>query len=256
MENAAINHYTPDYTVTPGEVLGYELKLRNTSRTELVKRTGLSEKHIIASVEQWDDIWPNVAIAYRLHNKHEIFPEAVSVWLRKGELEATAIACQPFNKVAFRQALDDIHSLTAETDPTLFVPALQQRCAKFEVAVVFVPNLPKTGVSGATRWVNPDKASMQLSLRYKTNDYLWLTFFHEAGYILLNGKKGLFIEGANGMDDEKEAQAPFSKVAIQRFAREFGIALGIVFGQLQHKNLLPKTHCNDLKVSYEWRHKS
>ena len=48
MDNAAINHYTPDYTVTPGEVLGYELELRNMSRTELAKRTGLSEKHIIA----------------------------------------------------------------------------------------------------------------------------------------------------------------------------------------------------------------
>ena len=48
MDNAAINHYTPDYTVTPGEVLGYELELRNMSRSELAKRTGLSEKHIIA----------------------------------------------------------------------------------------------------------------------------------------------------------------------------------------------------------------
>ena len=48
MDNAAINHYTPDYTVTPGEVLSYELELRNMSRTELAKRTGLSEKHIIA----------------------------------------------------------------------------------------------------------------------------------------------------------------------------------------------------------------
>ena len=68
---------------------------------------------------------------------------------------------------------------------------------------------------------------------------LWFTFFHEAGHILLHGKKELFIEGANGMDDENEAQAnafaeqelllrkafnafvaqaPFSKAAIQRFA--------------------------------------
>lgn len=48
MDNADIKHYTPDYTVTPGEVLGYELELRNMSRTELARRTGLSEKHIIA----------------------------------------------------------------------------------------------------------------------------------------------------------------------------------------------------------------
>ena len=112
-------------------------------------------------------------------------------------------------------------------------------------------------------------------MRYNTDDNHWFTFFHESGHILLHGKKELFIEGANGMDDEKEAQAnafteqellprkafnafvvqaPFSKAAIQRFARDISIALGIVVGKLQHKDILPKTHCNYLKVSYEWRH--
>ncbi len=365
MDNTAINQYTPDYTVTPGEVLEYELELRNMSRTELAKRTGLSEKHIIAilkgkgtiiitpetaikleralgmpveywlnleahyqetrarlaeeaqlennldwlkripvnamakmgwlkkhkdkrkqleevlrffgiaSVEQWGNIWPNVAVAYRQHNKHEILKEAVSAWLRQGELEAATIQCKPFNKAAFRETLDEIRGLTAQSAPGHFVPALQQRCAKAGVAVVFVPCLPKTGVSGATRWVNPGKAIIQLSLRYKTNDHLWFTFFHEAGHILLHGKKELFIEGVNSMDGEKEAQAnafaeqvllprkafnafatqaPFSKAAIQRFAKEIGVAPGIVVGQLQHKDLLPPTHCNDLKVRYQWSH--
>lgn len=363
MDNAAINHYTPDYTVTPGEVLGYELELRNMSRTELAKRTGLSEKHIIAilkgkgtiiitpetaikleralgmpveywlnleahyqetrarlaeeaqlekdlgwlkripinamakmgwlpkhkdqkqqldevlrffgiaSVEQWDDIWPNVAVAYRQHNKHEIFPEAVSAWLRKGELEAAAIQCKPFDKAAFRQVLDEVRALTAETDPAHFVPALQQRCAQAGVAVVFVPCLPKTGVSGATRWVSPDKAIIQLSLRYKTNDHLWFTFFHEAGHILLHGKKELFIEGVNGMDDEKEAQAnAFARdrlippsaynqfiqysgktlAEINTFANQINIAPGIIIGRLQHDGVLPRDRGNKLKVFYRW----
>lgn len=365
MDNIVMNQYTPDYTVTPGEVLEYELDMRNMSKTELSKRTGISEKHIIAiikgkgtaqitpetaikleralgmpveywlnleahyqetrarlaeeaqlenhldwlkripvnamakmgwllkhkdkkqqldevlrffgiaSAEQWDDLWPNVAVAYRQHNKHEIFAEAVSAWLRKGELEAANIQCAPYNKAAFRDALDEIRGLTAESAPAHFVPAMQQLCAAAGVAVVFVPCLPKTGVSGATRWVSSDKAIIQLSLRYKTNDHLWFTFFHEAGHILLHGKKELFIEGTNGMDEEKEHQAntfaeqellpkkaftafasqkPFSKAAIKDFAKQVGIAPGIVVGQLQHKGMLPKTHCNDLKVRYQWPH--
>jgi HTH-type transcriptional regulator/antitoxin HigA len=365
MGNAAINQYNPDYAVLPGEVLEYELELRNMSKSELAKRTGLTEKHIIdiikgrgrvtitpetaikleralgmpveywlnleahyqetrarlaeaealrhdldwlqripvnamaklgwlkkhkvkqqqleevlrffgiASVQQWSELWPKVAVAYRQHNAHEIHPEAVSAWLRQGELQAAAISCQPYDKAAFRRALDQVRGLTAESDPAQFVPALEQICAAAGVAVVFVPCLPKTGVSGATRWVNPDKAIIQLSLRYKSNDHLWFTFFHEAGHILLHGKKELFIEGANGMDNEKEdqanafaeqellpkkafntfaTQAPFSKTAIRRFAAEVGIAPGIVVGQLQHKGLLPKTHCNDLKVRYQWVH--
>ncbi|MBL8419274.1 MAG: hypothetical protein JNK92_01440, partial [Dechloromonas sp.] len=55
--------------------------------------------------------------------------------------------------------------------------------------------LPKTEVSGATRWLSPDKALIQLSLRYKSDDQLWFSFFHEVGHLLLHGKKEVFIEG-------------------------------------------------------------
>ncbi|WP_428606606.1 HigA family addiction module antitoxin [Sedimenticola sp.] len=364
MDNQAINQYTPDYTVTPGEVLEYELEMRHMSKSELAKRTGLTEKHLntifkgkgtvsitpetaikleralgmpaeywlnleanyqetrarlaeakllekdldwlkripiaamtklgwlekhrdkkqqldallrffgIASVEQWDELWPKVAVAYRQHNKQEVFPEAVSAWLRQGEIEAVSLACAPFRKSKFREVLDEIRKLTAVIDPTDFVPELQRLAAQAGVAVVLTPALPKTGVSGATRWLNPDKAIIQLSLRYKTNDHLWFTFFHEAGHILLHGKKELFIEGNNGMDAEKEEQAntfaahelipkkdftafvcqgDFSKASIQHFAKAVGIAPGIVVGQLQHQGLLPMSHCNDLKVRYQWR---
>ena len=228
----------------------------------------------IASIEQWDDMWPNLNVAYRQHNKHEVFPESVSAWLRQGEKEASDIQCQPYSKAEFRSVLDKIRSLTAES-PDIFVPAMQDLCSKAGVAVVFVPALPKTGVSGATRWLNPNKAIIQLSLRYKTNDHLWFTFFHEAGHILLHGKKELFLEGANGLNEEKENEAnkfaenelipkkPFSeflkegcftKVSIIDFADEVGVASGIVVGQLQHKKLLSIRYCNDLKQRYRWVH--
>jgi hypothetical protein len=227
----------------------------------------------IASVEQWDDMWPNLNVAYRQHNTHEVFPEAVSAWLRKGEIEAANIQCQAYDKAAFRVALDKVRSLTAES-PEVFVSAMQSLCAQAGVAVVFVPALPKTGVSGATRWLNPGKAIIQLSLRYKTNDHLWFTFYHEAGHILLHGKKELFLEGANGLDPVKEQEANafaenelinkkmlkqfmqtttgYSKSNIVQFARQVGIAPGVVVGQLQHKGVLPPSHCNDLKQRYEW----
>ena len=226
----------------------------------------------IASVEQWDDMWPNLNVAYRQHNSHEVFPEAVSAWLRQGEIEAAQIHCEPYDRANFRQALDEIRGLTTQA-PEIFVPRMQELCAKAGVAIVFVPALPKTGVSGATRWINPQKALIQLSLRYKTDDHLWFTFFHEAGHILLHGKKELFIEGSNGLDAAKEgeanefaqielipkklfaaflAQKPYSKALIERFAREIGIAPGIVVGQLQHKGLLPRSYCNDLKQTFKW----
>ena len=228
----------------------------------------------IASVGQWDDMWPRLNVAYRQNQTHEVFPEAVSAWLRQGELDASSISCSPYNKARFIEALNEIRSLTTE-DPAHFVPAMQELCAMAGVAVVFVPALPKTGVSGATRWLNKDKAIIQLSLRYKSDDHLWFTFFHEAGHILLHGKKELFLEGSNGRDQEKEHEANsfaesvlipqksfslfiadrnFSKAVIGKFAKEVGIAPGIVVGQLQHRGVLDVRFCNDLKQRFKWMH--
>jgi hypothetical protein len=217
-------------------------------------------------------MWPGLPVAYRQHNSHEVFPEAVSAWLRKGELMAATMQCADYNKEAFRMALDEIRKLTTES-PEDFVPTMQTLCAKAGVAVVLVPPLPKTGVSGATRWLNPNKAIIQLSVRYKTDDHLWFTFFHEAGHILLHGKKELFLEGTNGLDGEKETEAnmfaqneliprkayrqfidnvDFSPGAIKSFAKEVAIAPGIIVGQLQHSAHLKFHQCNELKRRYQW----
>jgi len=226
----------------------------------------------IASVNQWDDVWPGLNVAYRQHNTHEVFPEAISAWLRQGEIEALSIECEAYDKKNFRAALDNVRALTTQP-PDVFVPEMQRLCAATGVAVVFVPALPKTGVSGATRWLHPNKAIIQLSLRYKADDQLWFTFFHEAGHILLHGKKELFLEGANGLDVDKEDEAnvfsenelipkkafteftrngSFSKASIIEFAKRVGIAPGIVVGQLQHKSYLKVNFCNDLKQRFKW----
>lgn len=48
MANAAINDYTPDYAVSPGEVLRYELELRDMSQAELAGRAGLCKQRVMA----------------------------------------------------------------------------------------------------------------------------------------------------------------------------------------------------------------
>ncbi len=227
----------------------------------------------IASVDQWDDVWSGLEVAYRQHNAHEILPEAVSAWLRKGEIDASAIQCKPYDKKVFRAALDSVRHLTTES-PEVFVPEMQRLCAQAGVAVVFVPSLPKTCVSGATRWISSKKAIIQLSLRYKTDDHLWFTFFHEAGHILLHGKKELFLENSKGLDNEKEEEANrfsmhelipkklfteylvagnFSKDSIINFAKEVGTTPGIVVGQLQHRGLVSHKAFYGLKRCFEWK---
>ena len=115
-----------------------------------------------------------------------------------------------------------------------------------------------------------------LSLRYKTNDQLWFSLFHEAGHILRHGKKKIFLEFNHGGAQAEEAEADrfaanllipprhhqelFSlgsnKRKVVAFAEKIGIAPGIGVGRLQHEGLVPHTHLNGLKARYPWERAS
>uniref|UniRef100_A0A7V3JAG9 Addiction module antidote protein, HigA family n=1 Tax=candidate division CPR3 bacterium TaxID=2268181 RepID=A0A7V3JAG9_UNCC3 len=226
----------------------------------------------IASPEQWEKRWMGAQVSYRKSAVFQSDPYAVASWLRKGELIAQKIKCKPYDATKFKKALYEIRKLTTQP-PEVFHPEVIRLCAESGVAVTFVPELPRIRACGATWWVSPSKAVIQLSLRYKSDDQLWFSFFHEAGHILLHGKKEVFIEGDSKSYKEKEYEADrfasdllippkrymqfiltgrFNKVAIQTFASEIGIASGIVVGRLQHEDKLPHSHCNDLKKMFEW----
>jgi len=226
----------------------------------------------IASPIQWHEIWQKPGVAFRKSPAFESDPFAVSVWIRQGEIEAQKIECQPYNTDRFLVALQSIRTLTTHS-PEIFQIEMVRLCAEAGVAVVFIPQLPKARVSGATRWLAPTKALIQVSLRYKSDDQLWFSFFHEAGHILKHGKRDIFIEGGgeqNGKEEEANRFAAdflihpreyrrftartgyYSKVEIRDFATQLGIAPGIVVGRLQHDGKLPPQNCNDLKQSLQW----
>jgi HTH-type transcriptional regulator / antitoxin HigA len=226
----------------------------------------------VASPNQWATIWREYQVAYRQSRRFEACAEAVSAWLRQGEIRAQKEKCAPYDRNRFQSILDEIRYLTCDK-PEVFQPRLKELCASTGVAVVFVRELPKTGVHGATRWLG-DKAVIQLSLRYKSNDHLWFTFFHEAGHILKHGRKEVFLEG-KGLDDEKEKEADayardkliplthmsnflkgknFSYSDVKLFAEKIDVAPGIVLGRLQYDKFVPfQTRLNDLKVFYRWK---
>ncbi len=225
----------------------------------------------VASPECWRDMWLRSQVAYRTSQAFVSDPGAVSAWLRKGELAAREIVCKQFDDTDFRAALKTIRSISVKP-PDEFQHEVVRLCADAGVAVAFVPELPKMRASGATWWLTPTKAVILLSLRYKSDDHLWFSFFHEAGHILLHGKKDVFIEDNHSSDKENEANrfasellipasrlktfmssTRLSKEAIRAFAAELGIAPGIVVGRLQHDGLLPVTHCNELKTRLKWK---
>ena len=225
----------------------------------------------VAAPAQWRQLYASsVPIAYRRATRPARSVEVVSAWLRRGEILAQQLVCAPYNCKAFAAALVRIRALTIAT-PEVFVPKLQALCAAAGVAFVLVPELPRTGIHGATRWLG-DTPVMQLSLYRKSNDQFWFTVMHEAAHILMHGRTAMFIEGqglTGKQEDEADAYAQDMLIPparlheflsqyrvtlprIKHFADTIGIAPGIVVGRLQRDQMLPMNIGNKLKVFYRW----
>lgn len=220
----------------------------------------------VASPEAWESVYVNFQVAYRKSPVFKSHPAHLAAWLRKGELEATKLDCEAYDETRFKTALGELRRLTT-APPDHAGEKLVEQCRSAGVAVALVPELPKTHVCGATRWVTQSKALIQMSLRYKTDDHLWFTFFHEAGHILLHGKKDVFVE-FNAKDNPKEKEADrwaadflvpptewrrfigtgrMKSHDIQSFAAELSIHPSIIVGRLQHEKRIPFAACNNLK---------
>lgn len=208
--------------------------------------------------------------AFRRSQKLASDPYALAAWLKRGEHLARDQECAAFSEGRFEKALVEARKLS-ETMNANTVAALIRLCADSGVLLVVVPELPGSRASGAARWVG-GKPFIQLSLRHRTDDHFWFTFFHEAGHIRLHGKAAAFIDESDGKpaQDTKEREANtfaaefliapaqlqeflaahggrVSQTAVERFARALSISPGIVVGQLQHRRHIPFSHLNALK---------
>jgi addiction module HigA family antidote len=247
-------------------------------KSDVEKVRGLLNFFGVAGIKEWQELWEASQPTFRKSFAFRDNSAAVAAWLRRGELEAIQLQCTPYKEGTFLTALNKIRGLTEES-PNVFEPALKAFCAEAGVAVVFIPELSGTHLYGATRWIGTRKAMIQLSLRGKSDDHLWFTFFHEAGHILLHGKKDVFIEAKGegcrdigGSEKEQEANrfgqdllippdkyqafieaSRFSEADIRRFAGEIGIAPGIVVGRVQHEKLIPFSAGNTLKKRFKFR---
>jgi HTH-type transcriptional regulator/antitoxin HigA len=231
----------------------------------------------VASPEQWAAGWTKHRLSFRRSAKLQTKLEATSAWLRQGEILCARMNCADFSESLLRDKISELRELTLTEDPNKFVPSLISTCAEFGVAVVFVPPLKGVPVCGAARWISPKKALIQLSLRYKTNDILWFTFFHELAHVLLHKKKDIFVDisgfGSNDSQlEEEEANAfaantlipqalfeewlrnhsHFSRETVVEFAQNIGIAPAVVVGRLQRMKKLLPSNLNDLKTYYSW----
>ncbi|MFC1620169.1 HigA family addiction module antitoxin [Candidatus Neomarinimicrobiota bacterium] len=222
----------------------------------------------VASIDAWEMRFKQlVEVYYRDSTVFKSNPVSISAWLRFGEKIAEEIDTAPYDRELFLEGLTRIRNLTKES-PNKFEPLMKEYCRKAGIVVTFVPGLSASRLCGATRWLQPDKALIMLSLRYHWEDIFWFTFFHEAAHILMHNKKERFLdeEGMKQDQHEKEADAfaasflipdaeyraftdssVFSRGDILSFAKKLDIAPGIVVGRLQHDKLINYSWHNNLR---------
>ena len=193
--------------------------------------------------------------------------------MRIGELKAAGDELKPYDEKGFKKVLDEIKDSLVVVQPEDFKEQLQSLCAKYGVAVVYTPCLPKAPISGATWWKGGNPI-IQLSGRYKTNDSFWFAFYHEVAHVLKHGRKEVFLEDLEGTprDAQKEKEAnrfaqkslfPEAAVrsltsgakpadeAILDYARKYRTHPAIIVGQLQHRGILSYREKNHFKVAVD-----
>ena len=211
--------------------------------------------------------------AFRTSPAFQSNPGAVAAWLRQGERIAATVDCDRWDADAFKNTLREMRSLTRVRNPERFIPKMQAAAARCGVAVVVLQAPSRCRASGAVRWLSDDKALLLLSARHLSDEHFWFSFFHECGHLLLHRETRVFLdEESSDVDNDVEDEANqfatetlippnylealtrvrLETLAVIRLAGEIGVAPGIVVGQLQRMNRLPKSHLNRLKRGYAW----
>jgi len=165
------------------------------AKTKVEKARVLLSYFGVASPENWNELYLAPQAQWRRAANVSEKTGRVAAWLRRGETQGQEIQTAPFDREKFQAALRTIRD-TQLTKKKVddFLPTIQELCAATGVAVVVVEEFPGAGVNAAARWLSPEKALIQLSYRGNRLDIFWFNFFHEAGHVLLHGKRAVFLD--------------------------------------------------------------
>lgn len=255
-----------------------ELKLRGVIPAETSSPTKIFGALLsffgVASIEGYNNRFNRLKVQYRHSPTKRSEDACLRSWLQLGEIAARSRKVVPFKAEVFNDVLGRCRALTTER-PETFFPKLVADCASAGVTVVAIKPLPNTRLSGAAWWIGPEHAIIQLSLRHKSNDHFWFSFFHEAGHVLLHKRDVVFADDQGGTQDGLEDEADrfaedklvgrerlaqfmehnpiVTEGAVVTLAEKAGIHPGIVVGMLQHHGKLAWSKLNHLKDRFEFK---
>ena len=190
---------------------------------------------------------------------------ALLAWVQKAKLMARNSETAPINIKGLIHSIPQIRQMTI-LKPEEFCPQIKALLAECGIALVFLPHLKGSFLQGAS-FMDGNKIVVGLTARGKDADKFWFSLFHELAHIVL-GHIGQ-VDGTTE-EDENNANAwsrdtlipeddfeqfrersNYSEKSICAFAKQQGIAPGIVVGRLQNEGCIKHSMMNNLKEHYE-----
>lgn len=190
---------------------------------------------------------------------------ALLAWAQRAKLIARNIKTAPINIKKLINIIPQLRQMTV-LNPDEFCPQIKSLLAECGIALVFLPHLRGSFLQGAS-FMDGNKIVVGLTARGKDADKFWFSLFHELGHIVL-GHIGQ-IDGTTE-EDENDAdtwsrdtlipkdifekfttECNYSTNSICTFAKQQGIAPGIVVGRLQNEGCIKHSMMNTLKEHYE-----
>lgn len=190
---------------------------------------------------------------------------AIMAWVQEARIQARKIQTSPINIKGLIAAIPEIRKMTLMKTEE-FCPKIRTTLENCGIALVFLPHLKGSFLQGAT-FLDGNKIVVGLTVRGKNADKFWFSLFHELAHIVLG-----HIGNINGTTkkDEKDAdtwagdilinpaefaafklRGNYSEKNVLAFAKEQGIAPGIVVGRMQLEGMIKYSVLNNLKVKYE-----
>ncbi len=189
---------------------------------------------------------------------------ALMAWAQEAKIQARNINTKKINIEELTAAMPEIRMMTL-LSPEKFCPQIKNCLANCGIALVFLPHLKGSFLQGVS-FIDGNKIVLGLTARGKDADKFWFSLFHELGHIVLG-----HVTGSKGASDKDEQAADqwsantlipsddfeifrkekdYSKDSVLRFAKEQGIAPGIVIGRMQREGMIEYTMLNQLKEKY------
>ena len=222
----------------------------------------------VASKGAWEMRYGAAHAAYRHSSSFESDDYSLKAWLRLAEINAEGQGCDRYDKSRFRSTLAHVRCLT-RAPMSDAIRETRELCNAAGVAIAMVNPLANVRLSGAAWWYKPGKPVIALTGRHKSDDHLWFSLFHEAAHILHHSRREIFLDDAGPGEGDLEQEAndwaanfllprrdwrrfvakgDLNAGDVEQFAKEQGIAPGIVVGRLQHEGLIPWNRLNHLKA--------